>query len=172
LAVAPVLMTVASRPVLGQSCVAASAMGSMPTSGTHAVQFCSGLTPDQWKAIAGQWPTPYCGSAQQSTYQSLVYNRQPTLFHCPTTGFGGRVFGSDTMLNVIGLTQGGRSLDSLGPYITAALLNARAGRTPVLNETGVRNMWNDLINRGYYEPAANIRWTAANIVAYLKTTMG
>jgi hypothetical protein len=33
-------------------------------------------------------------------------------------------------------------------------------------------MWNDLINRGYYEPAANIRWTAANIVAYLKTTMG
>ena len=32
-------------------------------------------------------------------------------------------------------------------------------------------MWNDLVNRGYYEPTAGIRWGAAEIVAYIKTTI-
>ena len=35
----------------------------------------------------------------------------------------------------------------------------------------VRAMWNDLMNRGYYEPTAGIRWGAAEIVAYIKTTI-
>lgn len=74
------------------------------------------------------------------------------------------------MLQVIDLNSG--DIHTLGRYIVAALLNARAGRTPVLGETGVRNMWNDLVNRGYYEPTAGVRWTAGEIVAYLQTTMG
>ena len=41
----------------------------------------------------------------------------------------------------------------------------------MLSETVVRNMWNDLISRGYYEPTAGIRWTAPDIVAYIKTTI-
>jgi hypothetical protein len=52
------------------------------------------------------------------------------------------------------------------------LLNACTGRTPVLNETGVRMMWNDLVSQGYYEPTAGVRWTAPEIIAYLGTTMG
>jgi len=95
-----------------------------------------------------------------------------TLYHCPTTGLGGRVFGNRTMINVIGMAGSGGNLDSLGRYIVAALLNARAGRTPVLDEGGVRNMWNDLVHRGYFEPTAGVRWSAPEIVAYLKTTMG
>lgn len=71
------------------------------------------------------------------------------------------------MLDVIDHT----SADSLGRYIVAALLNARSGRTPMLTEMQVRNMWNDLVNRGYYEPTAGIRWSASQIVAYLKTTI-
>jgi hypothetical protein len=54
----------------------------------------------------------------------------------------------------------------------AALHNARAGRTPVLDETAVRTMWNDLVNRGSYEVSAGINWGPAEIVSYLKTTMG
>ena len=57
------------------------------------------------------------------------FYQEPTLFHCPTTGLGGRVYGHRSMLDVIDLTQGGRNLDSLGRYIVAAMLNARAGRT-------------------------------------------
>ena len=72
-----------------------------------------------------------------------------------------------TMLDVIDQTGS----DSLGRYIVAALLNARSGRTPMLTETQVRNMWNDLVHRGYYEPTAGSRWGAPQIVAYIKTTI-
>jgi hypothetical protein len=44
-----------------------------------------------------------------------------------------------SMLDVIG---GDSSAAGLGRYITAALLNARAGRTPVLDESGVRALSN------------------------------
>jgi len=56
--------------------------------------------------------------------------------------------------------------------MAAALLNARSGRTPVLTEATVRNMWNDLINRGYFEPTAGVRWGATQIISYIRTTMG
>jgi hypothetical protein len=288
LATAPVLMTIASRPVLGQTaCVAPSALGSMPASGNHAVSVCSGLSPEQWNAVATQWPSPYVGlgdgadpgfasqptesaastpstsitsyrsgsthgvtigsrelpphlsgspstssliaqsssgvptgpvmssrpatstsapaaagaisaapshgvtigSRQVPSYQSR-YAPPPsapadqsqstttpsqasaapgTAFHCPTTGLGGNVYGDMTMLDVINADSSG---DGLGRYIVAALLNARAGRTPVLTEFTVRNMWNDLHNRGYYEPTAAVRWGSSQIVAYIKTTIG
>jgi hypothetical protein len=177
LAAAPVLMTVASRPVFGQECQSPSAAMSMPSSHVHAPVPCSGLTPDQWKAIPEQWPSPYLGqtpttTSMNSQFAALYAAQQPTLYHCPTTGLGGHVFGGKTMINVCGMTEGGRNVDTLGRYIVAALLNARSGRTPVLDEGGVRNMWNDMVNRGYYEPTAGVRWTASDIVAYLKTTMG
>ena len=70
------------------------------------------------------------------------------------------------MLEVLDTTDG------VGAYFVAALLNARSGRTPVLTETNIRQMWNDVVNLGYYEPAAGIRWTASNVVTYIKTTIG
>jgi hypothetical protein len=108
----------------------------------------------------------YLGKSQ-TTLQTAA--QTATMYHCPTTGLGGHVFSQKTMIEVIDLTRGG--LDSLGRYTVAALLNARSGRTPMLNETTVRAMWNDLMNRGYYEPTAGIRWGAAEIVAYIKTTI-
>jgi len=81
------------------------------------------------------------------------------------------VFDTHSMLEVIDLGgQGG--LSTVGSFMVAALLNARAGRTPVLDESAVRVMWNDLVNQGYYEPVAGIHWGANEIVAYLRTTMG
>lgn len=111
----------------------------------------------------------YSGTGSSTTATSGTSSQESTPFHCPTTGLGGRVFANHSMLEVIDLTRGG--LDSLGRYVVAALLNARSGRTPMLSETTVRAMWNDLINRGYYEPTAGIRWGAADIVAYIKTTI-
>jgi hypothetical protein len=220
-----VVMTVASRPVFGQPCLAASAMGSMPTSGhAGAMQTCSGLTPEQWKASAANWPSPYVGavlgapidmgvvempgaastgmmlgepinmpgidgsggvnetqrrvSGSSTTTSSTTAvsslatseSSRPTQYHSPTTGFGGSVFGTQSMLEV--LSQGSGSMSTVGRYMVAALLNARSGRTPVLDESGVRTMWNDLVSRGYYEPTSGIQWGAFEIVAYLRTTMG
>jgi hypothetical protein len=51
-------------------------------------------------------------------------------------------------------------------------LNAGCGRTPVLDEAEVRNIWNSMINTGYYEPTAGVQWGPADVIAYLQTTMG
>ena len=243
LAAAPVVMTVASRPVLGQVACTASAGTSMTmqTSLNHNCTITSGLSPEKWKSLANQWPSPYSGagsstnaattaattttttsstststtSSNRTLQQQLAGTssggtsstgttgtttttsgtssfdtsryyggggagttttsnntngaQTATMYHCPTTGLGGHVFSQKTMVEVIDLTRGG--LDSLGRYTVAALLNARSGRTPMLNETTVRAMWNDLMNRGYFEPTAGIRWGAAEIVAYIKTTI-
>ena len=212
LAAAPVLMTVASRPVLGGTvCATASLTGSLAASHHTSVVICAGLTPEQWKSLSAQWPSPYSGvSAATSTtaatpksatstnnallQQQLLaaaggtstssgttssntpstsgssYSTGATPYHCSTTGLGGHIFAGKSMIEVIDLMQSG-GLNSLGRYIVAALLNARSGRTPVLPETTVRAMWNDLINRGYYEPTAGIRWGATEIVGYIKTTI-
>ena len=92
-----------------------------------------------------------------------------TAFHCPTTGLNGQTFASLTMLDV--LSAGGGAYDALGRYTVAALLNAKSGRVHVLPESTVRNMWNDCVTRGYYEPAAGVRWGAAEIVAYMQKTI-
>lgn len=165
--VAPVLLTVASKPVLGQTvCTAASAMGSAGSQAQRTAAICSGLTPAQWKQRAAMWPTPYCASDKGYLQQ------QATLYHCPTTGFSGHVFGDRTMLEVLDIGESGTGPRGLGRYMVAALLNACSGRTPVLTETGVRMMWNDLITRGYYEPTAGVQWQTPQIIAYLNTTMG
>jgi hypothetical protein len=160
-------LSVASKPVLGSTlCAFASATGSAGSMAQRTATVCSGLSPAQWKAQAGQWPMPYCAT------QNNALGEQPTRYHCPTTGFSGRVFGDLTMLEVLDVGEGAGGTRGLGRYMVAALLNACTGRTPVLNETGVRMMWNDLVNQGYYEPTAGVRWTAPEIIAYLGTTMG
>ena len=212
LAATPVLMTVASRPVLGQVACTASAITSinMQSSINHNCTITSGLSPEKWKALAAQWPSPYAGTTAAATTTTTAVTKPTTTtnnnallqqqlaaaagyttrttttssssaysggsygsatpFHCSTTGLGGHVFANRSMIEVIDLMQSG-GLNSLGRYIVAALLNARSGRTPMLSETNVRAMWNDLVNRGYYEPTAGIRWGATEIVAYIKTTI-
>ena len=55
-----------------------------------------------------------------------------TLFHSTTTMFNGTQYQGKTMLDVLNLGSGG--VDALARHITAALLNAKAGLTPVLTE--------------------------------------
>jgi hypothetical protein len=163
---APVFLTVLSRPVLGAQCMTASAAGSTITSLTHQVSTCSGSTVSTWSAANTSWPDPY-----KKTTKHGINGWDATQFHCTTTGFNGTCFSTDTMLDVLNLTDD-LSLRSVGRYVTAALLNARSGRTPVLSETTVRSMWNSYITKGYYEPTAGIQWQAPQIIAYIKSTIG
>jgi len=66
---------------------------------------------------------------------------------------------------------GGGGYTALGRHITAALLNAKAGLTPVLSEARVRSIWNECVNKGYFEPSAGIKWYPDQCVEYLVTTM-
>jgi hypothetical protein len=76
------------------------------------------------------------------------------------------------MLEVIDMSEGGAGVAALGRYIVAALLNACSGRTPVLTESEVRTMWNNVVATGYYEPVPGVRWSPRELMAYLDTTMG
>jgi hypothetical protein len=161
---APVVLTLLSRPVLGSQCLTTSAIDSTITSLTHQASVCSGLTVSSW--IATTWPAPY-----KKTTVNGINGWAATPYHCLTTGLNGTTFTGKTMLNVMNLADDG-SINSLGRYIAAALLNARSGRTPVLSETTVRSMWNAYLAAGFYEPTAGVHWGPPQIVAYIQSTMG
>jgi hypothetical protein len=91
-----------------------------------------------------------------------------TLFHSSATGFRSGPFGS---MGEKTISQALASdVNSLARYISAALLNSRAGLTPVLKPATVITMWNDYVQKGYYEPTAGVKWDAAQIVIYLQHT--
>lgn len=172
MAAAPVLMTLASRPVLGGGgdtpgeCKTPSGFASGNVSQHGTPHYCSGRTPGYWKAHLEAWPPPY-----YPTTTSGPGGHTATLFHSPTTGLNGTQFPGKTMLEV--LNMGGGDYIALARHIVAALLNAKAGLVPpeVLSESAVRDIWNSYVAKGYYEPTAGIKWYPDDIVTYLLTTM-
>jgi hypothetical protein len=175
----PVLMTVMSRPVLGQRFCGTPSIGASVANGTSlacVTPLTLGLSPSNWCSPGSSWPSPYIATSQNqsgttSTFSQTSGTNQATEFHSSTTGFQGSVFGTHTMRDVMRGRAGGGSYASLGAYIAAALLNAASGRTPYLDAATVRKMWNDNLLSGYYEPAPGIRWGSAQILTYLKSTM-
>ena len=160
---APVMLTLLSRPVLGIDCMTASTMGStLHASHSPQILTCSGSTLSSWMA-ATTWPDPY--------KKTTINGWDATLYHCLTTGLGGTTFSGKTMFDVMQLSDDG-SVRTLGRYVTAALLNSRSNKTPVLSETTVRSMWNSYLAKGYYEPTAGIHWGAPQISPYIKSTSG
>jgi len=168
-AASPVLWTVATRPARAAmtECQAPSAFGSM---GSHTkpdrlIQTCSGRSPGYWQDSAhfDKWPHPY-----YPTSDTNVGGYAASLFH--STGCGGGYFGSKTMLEVLEMNGQGGYAD-MGAHITAALLNAAAGMTPVLTVPQVLELWNECSGHGYYEPTAGVRWGPEDIVTYLQSTM-
>jgi hypothetical protein len=95
----------------------------------------------------------------------------PTKFHSKTTGLGGKVFENSSMLAVLCQNAGGGRYQALGRYVAAAMLNAAAGRTPYLSEGTIRQIWNEVMARGYFEPTAGVRWGPSEVIVYLRSTM-
>jgi len=162
LAAAPVVATLASRPVLGTPKATASAGPSAGASVAPAKHASSGRSPEQW-AEAQTWPNPYFAASESGAAAA-------TAFHGPHTGLAGEAFAGSTMLAVMQLPDDD-GVRTLGRYIGAALLNAREGLTPALGEQAVRGMWNQFAAQGYYEPVDGVRWDAADIVTYIRSTI-
>jgi len=155
LGAAPVLMTIASRPVFagGTECHTPSSHMSINASVHGKTQYCDGGSPGYWKKThEGSWPPPY---------------ETGTLFD---TVFGSASgYPNKTLLYVLDLGGGGK--EELARHIVAALLNAAKGWTPVLTVAMVIDIWQSWATLGYYEPTAGIHWDSAQITKYLKTTM-
>jgi hypothetical protein len=156
-AAAPVLMTVVSRSALGQGgiCATPSAFTSINSSRpSQRIASCSGRWPEFWQRNPDEWPAGF---------------ETTTRYHSPTTGLGGTFFGDSTLMQVFEGSGGGQVM--LGRHILAGLFNARAGLTPLIPEFTVRNMWNEFVARGYFEPTAGVRWYPDEIILYIRSTM-
>lgn len=179
LVVSGVLLTLASRPSLGDVvCKSPSGFlsGNASTHGTP--QTCLGRTPGYWGNHPENWPSPYlpgnCNSGKgnsctdSSNWSGGTRFADMALgFHC--SGYGS-IYLKYSMMQVIWLGGGGDPYQ-LGAHIVAALLNAKMGWSLMLSEAQVKNIFNEYNSKGYFEPTAGVKWYPAEIVTYLKSTM-
>jgi len=173
LGAAPLLMTLVSRPVLGQeTCLSASAHLSGPTSHPHEQQVCSGGSPNYWSQNLNEWPSPY--QATTDAEASAALGSSSTLF--ATTANTATLFAATfspspyppetTYLAVLNMS--GPS-NEVARHLVAAQLNVAKGWTPVLDAGRIQEIWLEYTGKGYFEPTAGVKWYEADIVAYLES---
>lgn len=173
LGAAPLLMTLVSRPVLGQeTCLSASAHLSGPTSHPHEQQVCSGGSPTYWSQNLDEWPSPY--QATTDAEASAALGSSSTLL--ATTANTATLFAATfspspyppetTYLAVLNMS--GPSND-VARHLVAAQLNVAKGWTPVLDAGRIQEIWLEYTGKGYFEPTAGVKWYEAEIVAYLES---
>ncbi|MDC8784907.1 hypothetical protein [Roseateles koreensis] len=163
LALAPVAMTVTSRPVLAGSnaeCHGPTGFQSANVSrqvGTVSDPTCGvRKRPADWSGDTTHWPSSCKSTANFST--------------CfPSTS----KYASNTLLEVLQGSCGGTSDDkAVSQRIGAAYLNCLAGQT-VPSLIQIRAIWSGYCSAGGYRPTSGEAvWSAAKICKYLDYTMG
>ncbi len=164
LGAAPLLMTLVSRPVLGQGgfrCTTPSGFTSMPSSRVPETHRCDGGTPGFWKQEQHfkAWPAGYFPKSKNGN-QATKFSPFFALTPYP---------GNTTFLDVLNMGDG--PPNSVARHVVAAVLNAEKGWTTVLTVLAIKNMWYDYRRLGYFEPTAGVRWYHDQIQNYLESTM-
>lgn len=182
------IFTLASRPVLAVQCTSASAAvsGNLSQHGTPTL--CTGRTPGYWKVAhhGDEWPSLYkqgtCNKSSSGGGDGGCANSPGnwvggTNFHPELYGTKFMAGSKSLSMNQVMVMNDNSYLgitdkDNLGSHIVAALLNATSGKTEgVLTVAQVKNMWQECQIKGYFEPIAGVKWTPAQVVTYLKSTM-
>lgn len=147
-AAAPLLMTVASRPVLARGICTPSAWVSGNLSDHHQAVECGGRSPGYWKTNPDAWPGQFkhgtCDvSSQNGKHKSYAVNNTCKVYLDDGTKFSD-VFGSGfpgkTMMQVLWL-GGNDDPYQLGAHIVAALLNAATISDYGMTEQDVINLY-------------------------------
>lgn len=160
----PVLMTVASRPVMAAECVTSSAHTSLTGSRQIARQDCSGGTPTYWikreRGTSGYLMDAGGTGNDKRTFGNIFAN--------------GGAYANLTLLAVLkkGELAAGTH-DSVAAHLVAAFLNAERGMTPstVLGMGKAKDIWFDYSPDGTFVPTAGVEWKSVQIVDWLRTTM-
>lgn len=180
LAVPPVLLSVASRPVSAGECMSCSAWTSMTlnTSHTHSVaSTCGGKPPEYWM-LDESFPFWPAGCVPVTTTVSAA-----TLFDAALpkqqVGYG---YPGKTLLDVLRLpATTGR--DGAARHLVAALFNCYLGTVPstVMDAYEVKAIWQPIDRGKAYEPSAGIKMypdycvpaapTGGGLIFWLRTTM-
>src|SRR5471030_2339332 len=140
-----VLLTLACKPVLGATAQSPSGFLSANQSTHGRPEISNGRRPEYW-----------CGGAHWPIAPTTRFSQ---VFSC---GFGTTLAGT--------IVPRADDPQQLACYLTAALLNARSGRTPFLREETLQAMFLEWRSRGYFSPTATVQWGAAEIVQYLRAT--
>jgi hypothetical protein len=150
---APVVMTLASRPVWAIECRTPSGFVSGFASAALTAQ-CAGGLPHYWMKH-NYWPPPLVREGAGATRFRDIFTPALT--------------GNPPLLAVLGNTN------TLQSYIVAAYLNNAKGLVPelVLPRTTIEAMWTQVNNNGGFGlgiPGPTL-WNAAQVIDYLKSTM-
>ena len=171
LGAAPVVMTLASRPVLAATnCATPSSFASINASRPNQVQTCNGLGLDYWRNPSNfsQWPAGFKanGGPNATTFASV---------------FGVPVGEQRTLLQMLQLSAP-TDRDAVAQQLVVSLLNVASGRVPatVMTRAGLLQIWSEFYTKGYYEPTAGIRWFANSsqptgmpgVIGWLRSTIG
>lgn len=166
----PVLMTLVSRPALGQqACTSMSGFVSMPTSQHGQPKTCLGRTPGYWKQPQhfDDWRPPFYPVTMTGPggHKATKFSQFFTPSPYPS---------ATTCLQV--LDMGGGPPNDVARHIVATALNIQRGWVPVLTLAQIQGVWKDYMNtgggtQGFFEPTAGVKWFHDEIVDYLKSTM-
>ena len=151
---APVVMTLASRPVWAIECRTPSGFVSGFASAAL-TGVCGGGLPAYWLMHA-MWPPPFVREDPGATRFNDIFN--PDLD------------GNPTFMAVLGMTG------TLQSYIVAAYLNNAQGLVPelILPRTTIEAMWTQVVNNGGFGlgiPGPTL-WNTAQVIDYLKSHDG
>jgi hypothetical protein len=152
-AVAPVVITVASRPVLGAQCTpSAWVSGNLSDHGNFRTS-CGGFNPTYWASSPSLWPAPY---------------KPGTKFNDVFT-LGNGYYDGKTLLQVLSLTAG-EDPYGLGKNIVAALLNAASVTDYGMDVATVQEIYKQLVLNGIYQPSSGDPMIAQDVVAFIQNT--
>lgn len=158
LAASGVILTLASRPVLGGDAPLACKSPSAWISGngsTHGPEpVCMGRSPGYWKNHANRWPI-----SPDTRFKDIFTDCSPR-----------SVYFKYTMRELCAPHHDDKH--NLGMHLVAAYLNALMGWTPFLPIATIRAMFTEWQSTWYFSPTAGVKWDAAQIVEYLTATQG
>ncbi len=170
----PLLMTVASRPVLGAQCTPSAWVSGNLSDHGHEKMSCGGRSPGYWKTAARRWRrTGYHPGTCTMKHHGIcrTYNNDGTPFHSSRRGgvFAGGFYGDRTLMQVLWL-DGGADPYQLGAHIVAALLNAASNPGYGMSVADVQDMYRQLEFKGFYQPSSGEPMTTQECVLFIQNT--
>lgn len=160
LGASPVLLTLASRPVIATVCRTASASASANASRPGANQTpCIGFSPAAWVADSGgSWPP---GVAKATALVATYFPAAPAPYSIAGT----------KLIDVLSSADPS-SAAVLARAVVAALLNVRSGKTNggVVSEAQLKTLWPAAVSPGGFSPTPGIVWNAVQTTAWLTLT--
>lgn len=173
-AAAPLVMTIASRPVMGAQCTPSAWVSGNLSDHGHTRMSCGGRSPGYWKTRGGRWVVtgfaPGTCKHRAMTHVCRDYKHDGTPFHQSAGGiFAGGFFKHKTMMQVLWL-HGDEDPHKLGAHIVAALLNAASIPDYGMDRNDVMDMYRQLVTTGLYKPSVGDPMTAQDCVRFIQNT--